>query len=217
MVGSIRRVAAEFLGTALLLSVVIGSGIFAQELTQDAGIRVLINAISIGLGLAALIWWLAPVSGAHFNPIVTLAALSRRELSGGAALAYSGAQLIGAVVGTIGTNSMFGLAAVQVSTHVRITPGTFASEILATALLVAIIAALVHRGQSSVAPAVVGAFVTSAIFFTSSTIFANPAVTLGRVFSDTLTGINPASAIWFALAQLIGLPIGLAIAKLLKA
>ena len=212
-----RRLAAEFLGTALLLCVVIGSGIAAEELTQDAGVRGLINAGSIGLGLAALIWWLAPVSGAHFNPVVTLAALTRREVSIKDALAYIAAQLAGAVAGTAATHAMFDLAPLQVSARDRITPGTFASEIVATALLIAIIAAIGQRGSGSAAPVVVGAFITSAIFFTSSTIFANPAVTLGRVLSDTLTGIEPVSAAWFAVAQVIALPVGLGIAKLFKA
>ncbi|MFM1954513.1 MAG: hypothetical protein RL118_704 [Actinomycetota bacterium] len=212
-----RRIAAEFLGTALLLCVVIGSGIAAEELTQDAAVRGLVNASSIGLGLAALIWWFAPISGAHFNPVVTLAARARREVSTRVALENIAAQLAGAVVGTMATNWMFGLDPVQVSTRERITPGTFVSEILATALLIAIIAAIGQRGAGAAAPAVIGAFITSAIFFTSSTIFANPAVTLGRVLSDTLTGIEPVSASWFALAQILALPLGLGLGKLFKA
>ncbi|MEN9287462.1 MAG: hypothetical protein RLZ88_132, partial [Actinomycetota bacterium] len=120
-------------------------------------------------------------------------------------------------VGTMATNWMFGLDPVQVSTRERITPGTFVSEILATALLIAIIAAIGQRGAGAAAPAVIGAFIASAIFFTSSTIFANPAVTLGRVLSDTLTGIEPVSAAWFALAQILALPLGLGLGKLFKA
>ena len=216
MVSSFRRVAAEFFGTALLLCSVIGSGIFAEELTQDAGIRVLINAVSIGLALGVLIWWLAPVSGAHFNPIVTLAALIRREVSISEGLPFIAAQMLGGVAGTLATNLMFDVPALEFSSNNRLTPGTFVSEVFATAMLIALISALGQRGQGNLAPLVIGAWIIAAIFFTSSTTFANPAVTLARIFTDSMTGINPSAAAGFAVAQLLGLPVGIGISRLLK-
>jgi glycerol uptake facilitator-like aquaporin len=212
----IRRVAAEFFGTFLLLCVVVGSGIAAGHLSPDPGVQVLINAVSIGLGLASLIWWLGPVSGAHFNPVITGLAVAEKRIPLREASSFVAAQLLGAVAGTFATNWMFGRSVVEVSTQVRTTPGTFVSEIFATALLVAIVSAIVRRGDSKAAPAVIGAFITSAIFFTSSTIFANPAVTLGRIFTDSLTGIDPVSAVGFVLAEFIGLPVGFVIARLVR-
>lgn len=208
-----RRLAAEFVGTALLLCAVVGSGIFAEEITQDAGIRLIINATSIGLALGVLIWWFGTVSGAHFNPVVTITAAIRRELPIGEAFGFIGAQVLGAIAGAVASNAMFDLQAVQTSTRERLTTGTFVSEILATACLIAIISALGARGQSNLAPLVVGAWITSAIYFTSSTTFANPAVTIARIFTDTMTGINSSSAAGFVAAQLVGLPLGLLFAK----
>lgn len=208
-----RRLAAEFFGTALLLCAVVGSGIFAEEITQDAGIRLIINATSIGLALAVLIWWFGAISGAHFNPVVTIAAAIRRDLPLGEAAGFIGAQILGGIAGAVASNAMFSLQPVQTSTHERLTTGTFVSEILATACLIAIISALGARGQGNLAPVVIGAWITSAIYFTSSTTFANPAVTIARIFTDTMTGINPSSAAGFVAAQLIGLPVGLLFAK----
>ncbi|MFM5968254.1 MAG: aquaporin [Micrococcales bacterium] len=214
--GYFKRLAGEFLGSALLLCAVVGSGIFAEELTQDAALRVLINAISIGLALAVLIWWFSPISGAHFNPVVTAASVIRGESKPLPAIGYALAQATGAVSGAVASNLMFGLPAVTVSSFDRLTLGTFASEVLATAALITLVVTLSSRGQGRLAPLVIGAWITSAIFFTSSTTFANPAVTLARVFTDSMTGINPGSALGFLLAQAIGLPVGTLITKFFR-
>jgi glycerol uptake facilitator-like aquaporin len=208
-----KQLVAEFLGTATLLYAVVGSGIFAQSLSEDVGIQVLINATSIGLALAALIWIFVPISGAHFNPVVTLAAVLNRHIPPFRAFGYIIASTLGAIVGTIFANVTFGLTAVQLSTNERATVGTFSAEVFATAALVMIIQLLGARGQSNLAPLVIGGWIMSAIYFTSSTSFVNPAVTIARMLTDTLTGINPISALMFVGAQLIGLPIGIVLGR----
>lgn len=211
-----KRLAGEFLGSGLLLCAVVGSGIFAEELTQDAALRVLINAIAIGLALAVLIWWFAPISGAHFNPAVTAAAVIRGETSLPLGIGYAVAQVIGAVSGSMSSNLMFGLPAVTISSFDRLTPGTFVSEIVATAALVTLVLTLSQRGEGRLGPIVIGAWITAAIFFTSSTTFANPAVTLARIVTDSMTGINPTSALGFITAQVIGVPIGILVARFFR-
>jgi glycerol uptake facilitator-like aquaporin len=200
-----RKALAEFIGTALLLIAVIGSGIAAQNLSPtDTGLELLENAIATGAALVAIILALGSVSGAHLNPVVSAAdaffgGLRLRELA-----AYIVAQVAGAAVGVILGNLMFSLPAVTVSTHVRSTPGLLLGELLATFGLLLVIFGVVRSGRSSAAPFAVGAYITGAYFFTSSTSFANPAVTLARMLSDTFAGIAPSSVVPFVLAQAAG-------------
>ncbi len=205
-----RRLGAEILGSALLCTVVIGSGIAASRLSpNDTGLQLLENAAATGLGLFVLILVFLPVSGAHFNPIVSLVdgILGHwpwRELA-----AYIPAQILGCSAGAMLANLMFDLPAVSISTKERLTGGTFLAEIVATAGLIIVIFALVRLDRVGVIPAAVGAYIGAAYFFTSSTSFANPAITIGRMLSDTFAGISPGSAPAFVLAQFIGGAIGL--------
>lgn len=216
-----RRALAELLGTGLLVAIVIGSGIMAETLSPgDVGLQLLENSIATALGLAAVILLLAPVSGAHLNPAVTLAdaALGRRAESParvGDVLARVMAQLLGAIGGALLANAMFDVPA-GISQTVRAAPGTVLAEVVATAGLVLLIFGLIRSGHGAVviAPAV-GAYIGAAYWFTSSTSFANPAVTVGRMFSDTFAGIAPASAPWFIGAQLVGAAIGVGLVWLL--
>ena len=215
-----RRALAELLGTGLLVTVVVGSGIAAQRLSTDAGLQLLENAIATALGLGVLILLLSPVSGAHFNPAVSLAAwiLGRRTHTGLPARAlaiYLPAQILGAIGGAILANLMFATPT-AISTTDRATPATFLGEIVATAGLVLLIAGLTRTGRSvPVVAAAVGSYIGAAYWFTSSTSFANPAVTIGRVFTDTFAGIAPVSMLPFLAAQLLGAGIGTAVAILL--
>lgn len=217
-----RRTLAEFLGTMLLVAIVVGSGIAAQRLSTDAGLQLLENSIATTLGLAVLIVLFAPVSGAHFNPVVSLAdaVLGRRSdtgLTGAGITAYIAAQITGAIAGALLANAMFAVGT-SISTTARVTPATFLAEVVATAGLVLLIFGLVRagRGAGTIAAAV-GAYIGAAYWFTSSTSFANPAVTIGRIFSDTFAGIAPASALWFIGAQLLGATLGAAAAAALFA
>jgi glycerol uptake facilitator-like aquaporin len=209
-----RRLLAETVGTAALVAVVVGSGIAAQTLSPgEVGLQLLENSTATVLGLAVLILLFGPVSGAHFNPVVSLAdwflglragtGMRAREVA-----AYTGAQIVGAVLGAVLANAMYALDATQISTHHRATGATFLSEVVATAGLIALIFALARTGRASLSAAAVGAYIGAAYWFTSSTSFANPAVTIGRMFSDTFAGIAPASAPAFILAQLIGAGVG---------
>jgi glycerol uptake facilitator-like aquaporin len=208
-----RRLLAEFLGTALLVAVVVGSGIAAQQLSpDDVGLQLLENSMATVFGLAALILMFGPVSGAHFNPVVSLADwfLGRRSgkgLSIAEVGAYAIAQILGAVGGAVLANLMFDVDQ-AISTKDRATSGHFVAEIVATAGLVALIFALVRSDRGALAAPAVGGYIGAAYWFTSSTSFANPAVTIGRVFSDTFAGIAPSSVAPFILAQLVGLAIG---------
>jgi glycerol uptake facilitator-like aquaporin len=207
---------AELLGAALLGAVVVGSGIAAQQLSPtDIGIQLLENSTATVFGLAVLILMLGPVSGAHFNPVVSIADwfLGRRSGTGMSlrdVSAYVIAQVLGAIGGAILANVMFSVGQ-HISTKHRASGGHPVGEIVATAGLIALIFALArtHRGALS-APAV-GAYIGAAYWFTSSTSFANPAVTVGRVFSDTFAGIAPASVGGFIGMQLIGLVVGLGV------
>ncbi len=203
------RVVAEFVGTALLVAIVIGSGIMAETLTSDVGVSLLLNQLATVLGLGVLIVVLMPVSGAHINPAVTLAFALRRAMSVTEATFYVLAQLVGGMAGVALAHVMFGAAAWEISTNDRLTTGTFVGEIIATAGLIAIILLLVHRGNESLIPLVVPAWIGSAYFFTSSTSFANPAVTLGRMFTDTFSGIQPLAGAGFIAAQLVGMVLAL--------
>jgi len=203
---------AELLGTGLLVTTVIGSGIAAQRLSpDDVGLQLLENSTATVLGLTVLILLFGPVSGAHLNPVVSLADwfLGRRT-GQGLSLREVGAQVVGAVGGAVLANAMFGVAT-TVSTTDRATPGHFLAEVVATTFLVALVFALARSGRGALAAPAVGAYIGAAYWFTSSTSFANPAVTVGRVFSDTFAGIAPASAPAFVAAQLVGLAVGVAV------
>ncbi|MDN3495167.1 MIP/aquaporin family protein [Planococcus sp. APC 4015] len=204
-----RAAAGELLGSAGLAAVVVGSGIAAQRLSPaDVGLQLLENAIATALGLTVLILVFASVSGAHFNPVVTLVdiALHRRRWS--TAAVYLPAQVIGCISGAVLANAMFAAPAVSWSTTSRSGWPLLLSEVVATAGLIVVIFALVRTGRSHLAAPAVGAYIGAAYFFTSSTSFANPAITIGRMFSDTFAGIAPASALPFIGAQLIGAAIG---------
>ena len=205
------RGGAELIGTALLVAAVIGSGIMAEAVTSDVGLRLLLNQLSTILGLGVLIAALMPVSGAHINPVVTFALFLRRAVSGADAVMYVLAQLLGSLGGVVLAHVMFGEVPISISGQDRLTTGTFVGEVVATAGLVAVIILLAHRGQESVIPLAVPAWIGSAFFFTSSTAFANPAVTLGRMWTDSFTGIAPLSGLGFMGAQLVGMALALAL------
>src|SRR4051795_10290608 len=200
-----RRALAEFCGTAFLLAVVVGSGIAAQRLSPtDTGLQLFENAAATAGGLTALILAFGPVSGAHFNPVVSMAdaffgGLNRRDLP-----AYIGAQVAGAISGAVVANLMFELDAVSWSTHARSGGGMWLGEVIATLGLLLVIFGVVRSGRTSAAPFAVGAYIGAAYFFTSSTSFANPAVTIGRAFTDTFAGIKPSSAPAFVVFELVG-------------
>jgi glycerol uptake facilitator-like aquaporin len=212
-----RRLLAEAVGTALLVTVVIGSGIAAQRLSAgQVGLQLLENSTATVLGLGVLILLFGPVSGAHFNPVVSLAdwGLGRRAgvgLSASDMAAYAVAQVLGAVAGAMLANAMYALSAVQFSTHHRATAATMLAEAVATAGLIALIFALARTGREALSAAAVGSYIGAAYWFTSSTSFANPAVTVGRMFSDTFAGIAPASVPAFVIAQVIGAGFGAAL------
>jgi glycerol uptake facilitator-like aquaporin len=214
MTGLLRRLLAELVGTGLLVTVVVGSGIAAQQLSPgQVGLQLLENSTTTVLGLTVLILLFGPVSGAHFNPVVSAVEwlLGRRAetgLTGREVLAYTGAQLVGAVGGALLANVMYGLPALQVSHKPRSSIGLWVGELVATAGLIALIVVLARTGRAALSAGAVGAYIGAAYWFTSSTSFANPAVTVGRVFSDTFAGISPASVPGFVFAQLVGGVIG---------
>ena len=200
-----RRLLAELLGSAFLAAIVIGSGIAAQQLSPgNTGLELFENAAVTAAGLFAIILMFGPVSGAHFNPVVSFVDAAFGGLSWRDACAYLPAQVVGCVGGAVLANLMFSKAAVSISTHHRATPAHFLSETVATLGLVLVIFALARSGRSRSAPAAVGAYIGAAYFFTSSTSFANPAITVGRMFSDTFAGIAPTSAPSFMGAQIVG-------------
>jgi glycerol uptake facilitator-like aquaporin len=212
-----RRLLAEFLGTALLVTAVVGSGIMASELSpDDVGLQLLQNSVATAFALGALILTFGPVSGAHFNPVVSAADwfLGRRTGTGLTITdlgGYASAQTLGAIAGSILANLMFDLAPVTMSTKDRAAGNLWLGEVVAVVGLLLLIFALVRSGRSSVAPAAVGAYIGAAYWFTSSTSFANPAVTAGRAFTDTFAGIAPASVPGFVVAQIAGLIIGVGV------
>jgi arsenate reductase len=208
-----RRMLAEFLGTALLVTAVVGSGIAAADLSPaDVGLQLLENSIATMLALSVLIVVFGPVSGAHFNPVVTAADwwLHRRAdgMSATDAGGYIAAQFVGAVAGSILANAMFALAPVTWSARDRSAAHLWLGEVVATAGLVLLVFALVRTGRTALAPLSVGAYIGAAYWFTSSTSFANPAVTVGRAFTDTFAGISPGSVPGFVIAQSIGAVLG---------
>ena len=203
-----RRAAAEVLGTGVLVAAVVGSGIMATDLTDDLALALLVNALSTVAALGVLIWALGPISGAHFNPAVTAVAWVRKEIRPSEGATYMVAQVAGAVLGVALANVMFDLPAWQASTNDRVALGTLVGEVVATAGLLAVIGALTRTGRGHLGPILVPAWIGAAYFFTASTSFANPAVTIGRAFTDTFTGIAPASVAPFIAAQLVGAAVG---------
>lgn len=200
-----RRLLAEFLGSVLLATLVIGSGIAAQTLSPgDVGLQLFENAAATAAGLFTIILMFGPVSGGHFNPVVSLVDAHFGGISWRDTSAYVPVQIAGCVTGAVVANAMFALAAISISSHHRATPSHLLSEAIATAGLVMVIFALARTGRASVAPAAVGAYIGAAYFFTSSASFANPAITVGRMFSNTFAGIAPASVPGFVVAQLVG-------------
>ena len=215
-----RRAIAELLGTSLLVAIVVGSGIAAQQLSpSDVGLQLLQNSTATVLGLTVLILVLGPVSGAHFNPVVSLAdwILGRRAGTGLTLPelgTYVVAQTVGAVSGSMVANAMFEVGT-SISSKERATPGHLLGEVVATAGLVLLIFALAATSRGALAAPAVGAYIGAAYWFTSSTSFANPAVTVGRIFSDTFAGIAPASVPGYVLAHLIGSAIGIGVLLIL--
>jgi arsenate reductase len=207
---STRRLTAEFVGTGLLVTAVVGSGIMASRLSpNDVGLQLLENSIATAFALGALILMFGPVSGGHFNPVVSLADwwLGRRTRTGltGTYLAgYVLAQTAGGILGAVLANLMFALPAVAWSTTARSGGHLWLGEVVATAGLVTLIFALARSGRSAAAPAAVGAYIGAAYWFTSSTSFANPAVTVARAFTETFAGIAPASVPAYIVAQFVG-------------
>jgi glycerol uptake facilitator-like aquaporin len=200
-----RRLLAELLGSAFLAALVIGSGIAAQTLSPgDVGLQLLENALATAAGLATIILMFGPVSGGHFNPVVSLADASFGGISVRDALAYIPAQIVGCVLGAVAANAMFALSAISISTHHRASSAHLLSEAIATAGLLLVIFSLARTKRTASAPAAVGAYIGAAYFFTSSSSFANPAISVGRIFSNTFAGIAPASVPAFVLAQLVG-------------
>ena len=210
---ALNKLVAEFLGTAILVCIVVGSGIMATNLSQDIGIQLLINAVSTVFGLMVLIQLLMPISGAHFNPVVTMINLIQKTVSFSTFIKFSIAQTAGAVTGAILANAMFNYALIETSTKIRSGSNLYLGEIIATAGLILVINLLISQEKTALIPAMVASWIGSAYFFTSSTSFANPAVTVGRIFSDSFAGIAPSSVLQFIAAQIIGALLGLGIFK----
>jgi arsenate reductase len=211
-----RRLVAEFLGSAFLAAVVIGSGIAAQRLSPgNAGLQLFENAAATAAGLFAIILMFGAVSGAHLNPVVSFVDATFGGLSWRDAGAYLPAQVAGCIGGAIVANLMFSRAAVSISTKHRATPAHFLSEVVATVGLLLVIFALARTGRTRSAPAAVGAYIGAAYFFTSSTSFANPAITVGRMFSDSFAGIAPSSVPSFIVAQVLGGVVAIGVIKVL--
>lgn len=207
----VLRLVAEFLGTAALVAAVVGSGIMGESLTSDTGVVLIINQVATVLALAVLVALLLPLSGAHINPAVTLVMALTRRISPGAAVGYVAVQLVGGVLGTVIAHAMFDRPLLELSTNDRLGPGTFIGEVVATAGLLAVIVTALYQEKTHWLPWLVPAWIGAAFFFTSSTSFANPAVTLGRVFTDSFTGIAPGSLFGFVTAQIVGAILALVI------
>jgi glycerol uptake facilitator-like aquaporin len=200
-----RRLFAEFLGSAFLAAAVIGSGIAAANLSPgDIGLQLFENAAATAAGLFTIILMFGPVSGGHFNPVVSLVDASFGGLHWKHALAYIPAQVAGCIAGAITANAMFALAAISISDKHRASEAHLFAEVIATLGLLLVIFSLARTRRGSLAPAAVGAYIGAAYFFTSSTSFANPAISVGRMFSDTFAGIAPASVPAFVVAELVG-------------
>ena len=193
------------MGTALLVAIVVGSGIFAARLSpHDVGLQLLENSTATGAGLMALILTFGHVSGAHFNPVVTLVERLHGRVSTGAAFAYVGAQIAGGACGAVVANLMFDLRAVNLSTHTRSSGSLWLAEVVATFGLLVVIAGVSRSHHRDRAAFAVGGYIAAAYWFTSSTSFANPAVTIARTLTNTFSGIRPSSAPAFVAAQIVG-------------
>lgn len=210
-----RALASEFIGTAFLLAGVVGSGIMAERLSTDIGVVLLANAAATAGVLLVIIYMFAPVSGAHFNPVVTLAEAALGDRRWADVVPYIAAQVTGGVLGTIVANLMFNLDAVNVSTKARTGSHLWLAEVVATYGLVLVIFMLVRSGRTKLVAGAVAAYIGAAYWFTASTSFANPAVTVGRTLSDTFAGIEPASAPMFVVMQLAGAALAVVTARLL--
>jgi glycerol uptake facilitator-like aquaporin len=211
-----RRLVAEFLGSAFLAALVIGSGIAAQRLSPgDTGLELLENAAATAAGLFAIILMFGPVSGGHFNPVVSFVDAAFGGVSWRHAAAYLPVQVAGCITGAVAANLMFALPAVSISVRDRASGGHFLSEIIATLGLILVIFALARSGRSRVTAAAVGAYIGAAYFFTSSASFANPAITIGRMFSNTFAGIAPSSALVYIAAQVVGGILAVGVVRLL--
>ena len=210
-----KKLLGEFLGTLTLVAIVVGSGIMATSLSQDVGVQLLINTSSTVLGLLVLIQIFGPISGAHFNPVVTMVDLIERKVSFSQFSQYAAAQILGAVTGAVLANAMFDHPLIETATKLRSGGNLYLGEIVATAGLILIINLLVKQGKLMLIPVMVSAWIGSAYFFTSSTSFANPAVTIGRTLSDSFAGIAPSCAPRFIAAQILGALIGLGLTKVL--
>jgi|APCry1669188879_1035177.scaffolds.fasta_scaffold78890_2 glycerol uptake facilitator-like aquaporin len=208
-----KKFLGEFIGTALLVATVVGSGAMAQFLTQDIGVQLLINTVATIFMLALLIYIFAGISGSHFNPLVSLAEFFHKRLNGQELLLYIVAQFAGGVLGTVIANTMFGRHAIVASTYIRSGRGTWLGEIVATAGLLMLIHLLRLQKKSDAAPLVVAGWIGAAYFFTSSTSFANPAVTFARAWTDTFSGIAPQSVPLFIVFQTVGAILGVLIAS----
>ena len=211
-----NKLVSEFLGTCLLVCIVVGSGIMATNLSLDIGVQLLINTVSTVFGLMVLIQLLMPISGAHFNPVVTLINLIQKNISISTFMKFSIVQTAGAITGAILANAMFNYALIESSTQIRSGSNLFLGEVIATAGLILVINLLVSQEKTTLIPVMVASWIGSAYFFTSSTSFANPAVTVGRMFSDSFAGIAPSSVLQFMAAQVIGALLGLGIFKVVS-
>jgi len=210
-----KKIFSEFLGTALLVAIVIGSGIMATNLSQDIGIELLINTVSTVFGLYVLIQILAPISGANFNPVVTMIDLIQNRITFVGFIQYAAAQILGAITGAALANSMYSHPLFETATKVRSGGNLYIGEIIATAGLIVVINLMIFQEKQSLIPVVVASWIGSAYFFTSSTSFANPAVTIGRAFSDSFAGIAPGCVTKFIAAQILGALLGLGLTKVL--
>ena len=210
-----KKVIGEFLGTATLVAIVVGSGIMATNLSEDIGVQLLINTISTVFGLAVLIQVLGPISGANFNPVVTMVDLIQKRTNFVTFIQYVLAQTAGAITGAVLANAMFSHPLYEISTKVRSGGNQYLGEIVATAGLILIINVMIHQEKTGLIPVIVASWIGSAYFFTSSTSFANPAVTVGRIFSDSFAGIAPGCVSKFIAAQILGAIIGLGLTKVL--
>jgi len=208
-----RTFLAEFIGTAVLAMAIVGAGVMATNLTKDVGLQLFIVAFATVLILAVLIQMLGPISGAHFNPAVTVVSFINKSISALTAINYVLTQFIGAFIGVVIANVMFDLPAIGASTHAKTSSNLLLSEVIATAGLILVIHMVGKQKEGRYVPLAVAGWIGSAYFFTSSTTFANPAVTFGRAFSDTFAGIELSSVPGFVIAQLLGALIGLGLAR----
>jgi glycerol uptake facilitator-like aquaporin len=211
-----RRLLAEFLGSAMLATIVIGSGIAAQHLSPgDVGLELFENAAATGAGLFAIILMFGPVSGAHFNPLISFVDAGFGGISWRVAFAYLPAQVAGCAAGAGLANVMFGQAVVSISSKSRASVGHFVAEVVASLGLLVLVFAIARTGRASTAPAAVGCYIGAGYFFTSSTSFANPAITVGRMFSNSFAGIAPSSVPVFVAAQALGAVLAAGVIRLL--